>query len=105
LQIAFGTNFYPKNTAKLHAFIEELIETKTPFLWGHASPFAKIPEELDAKIMASGYGYHTNWVPQRAVLRHDATGWFVSHGGWNSVQEALSLRVPLYVASPWRLLV
>jgi hypothetical protein len=29
------------------------------------------------------------------VLAHAGTGWFVSHGGWNSVQEALSLRVPL----------
>jgi UDP:flavonoid glycosyltransferase YjiC (YdhE family) len=31
------------------------------------------------------------------VLKHAATGWFISHGGWNSLQEALSLRVPTFV--------
>jgi UDP:flavonoid glycosyltransferase YjiC (YdhE family) len=29
------------------------------------------------------------------VLAHPATLWFVSHGGWNSIQEALGLRVPM----------
>jgi hypothetical protein len=95
VQVAFGTNFYPKDVTKLHAFIEELIASGTPFLWSHASPFAKVPEELSDKISASGHGFHTSWVPQRAVLKHAATGWFVSHGGWNSGQEALSLRVPM----------
>jgi hypothetical protein len=97
-QIAFGTIFYPKDATKLHAFIDELIASETPFLWSHASPMAKVPEELANKINTSGHGYHTNWVPQRAVLRHTATGWFVSHGGWNSAQEAISHRVPMFAA-------
>jgi hypothetical protein len=95
LQIAFGTQFYPKDTAKLHAFIEELISTKTPFIWGHASPSAVVPTDLQAKLEATSTAFHAKWIPQRAVFRHAATGWFVSHGGWNSTQEALSLRVPM----------
>jgi hypothetical protein len=102
-QVAFGTNFYPKDSTKLHAFIDELLQSGTPFLWSHASPFAKVPEELGKKITASGYGFHSNWVPQRAVLKHKATGWFVSHGGWNSTQEALSLRVPMFDNILWEL--
>jgi UDP:flavonoid glycosyltransferase YjiC (YdhE family) len=71
--------------------------TGTPFLWSHASPFAKVPEELAARIAESRNGFHAAWAPQRAVLKHAATGWFISHGGWNSLQEALSLRVPTFV--------
>jgi hypothetical protein len=97
IQIAFGTTHYPKDPTKLHTFIDELIVSGTPFLWSHASPLAKVPEEVDAKIAGYERGLHANWIPQRAVLRHPATGWFVSHGGWNSLQEALSLRVPLFV--------
>jgi hypothetical protein len=96
-QLAFGTQFYPADPAKLHAFIEAVLASGTPLLWAHAAKSAHVPEALARKIAASGLGYHTAWVPQRAVLRHAATGWFVSHGGWNSVQEALSLRVPMCV--------
>jgi hypothetical protein len=94
-QIAHGTNFVPKDPAKLYAFIDELIKSDTPFLWSHASPWAKVPDELTNRIDASSCGHHAMWVPQRTVLQHAATGWFVSHGGWNSTQEALSLRVPM----------
>jgi hypothetical protein len=94
-QIAHGTNFVPKNPAKLYAFIDELIKSDTPFLWSHPSPWTKVPAELMDRIDASPRGHHAMWVPQRAVLSHGATGWFVSHGGWNSTQEALSLRVPM----------
>jgi UDP:flavonoid glycosyltransferase YjiC (YdhE family) len=81
----------------LNAFIDELLLHEIPFLWSHASPYAKVTAALDAKITASGHSFHSNWVPQHAVLAHKATGWFVSHGGWNSIQEALILKVPMYV--------
>jgi UDP:flavonoid glycosyltransferase YjiC (YdhE family) len=58
---------------------------------------AKVPEELAVKIDTSQTGFHATWVPQRAVLKHPATGWFVSHGGWNSLQEALGMKVPTFV--------
>jgi UDP:flavonoid glycosyltransferase YjiC (YdhE family) len=31
---------------------------------------------------------------------HAGTGWFISHGRRNSVQEVLSFRVPMYVFLP-----
>jgi hypothetical protein len=96
-QIAFGTTYYPRDPCKVHAFIEELLATGTPFLWAHASPHAHVPPELAATISASGWALHVDWVLQRDVLRHAAIGWFVSHGGWNSVQEALCLGVPMCV--------
>jgi hypothetical protein len=100
-QVSFGTNFYPSNDpSKLHAFIDELLRSDTPFLWSHASPFAQVPDDVAARIDASAHGFHASWVPQRAVLKHSATGWFVSHGGWNSLQETISLRVPTCVRLP-----
>jgi UDP:flavonoid glycosyltransferase YjiC (YdhE family) len=93
--MSFGTAFYPKDPAKVLAFISELLDMNVPFLWSHASPFTKLPDELAARMDASPVVYHANWVPQRVVLAHPATWWFVSHGGYNSVQEALGLRVPM----------
>ncbi|PNT65068.1 anthocyanidin 5,3-O-glucosyltransferase-like [Brachypodium distachyon] len=36
-----------------------------------------------------------SWVPQVDVLRHPATGAFVTHCGWNSVLEAVAAGVPM----------
>ncbi|KAF0902495.1 hypothetical protein E2562_017895 [Oryza meyeriana var. granulata] len=35
------------------------------------------------------------WAPQADVLRHRATGAFVTHCGWNSVMEGITARVPM----------
>jgi hypothetical protein len=94
-QLAFGTFWTPKDPTKLHAVIDEIINCGVPIVWGHASPFAKVPEELAEKIEAHSDAYHGNWMPQREILTHPAMGWFITHGGWNGIQEALSLRVPM----------
>ncbi|KAL0570262.1 hypothetical protein V5O48_011704 [Marasmius crinis-equi] len=101
--ISFGTTFFPSDPAKLSVFISELITSRTPFILNSPSPAAVLPDELLAQIRESGFGYHTKWVSQEVVLAHPATGWFVTHGGWNSVQEAYKFRVPLY-ALPFILL-
>ncbi|XP_047080642.1 scopoletin glucosyltransferase-like isoform X2 [Lolium rigidum] len=35
------------------------------------------------------------WAPQTLILKHTALGGFVTHCGWNSVQEAVSAGVPM----------
>jgi hypothetical protein len=114
--------------------IEVLIEKKAPFvsdscftwnilfyfslfyqIFAHASPSAKISEQLIEKVKSSGLGKLTTWSPQQFILNHpvlypyfyltwlntynkillQATGWFVSHGGFNSVTESLRSGIPL----------
>ncbi|KAF8732949.1 hypothetical protein HU200_015300 [Digitaria exilis] len=62
----------------------------------HADP------DLDA-LLPEGFLERTNghglvvkeWAPQVDVLRHKAIGAFVTHCGWNSVQEAIMAGVPM----------
>ncbi|KAL3646960.1 hypothetical protein CASFOL_009132 [Castilleja foliolosa] len=42
------------------------------------------------------------WAPQAKILGHENTGGFVSHCGWNSVLESMSLGVPI-IALPMHL--
>ncbi|CAM0909360.1 unnamed protein product [Alopecurus aequalis] len=67
------------------------------FLW-----VVRADQDLDA-ILPYGFLQHTDgrglvvkqWAPQVEVLRHKATGAFVTHCGWNSVLESVMAGVPM----------
>jgi hypothetical protein len=81
----------------------------------HAALRAKISEQQQERIKSSGLGMLTAWSPQQFILNHpvldpylsfswlntqnkilpQATGWFVTHGGFNSVIESLGSGIPL----------
>ncbi|TVU39746.1 hypothetical protein EJB05_13185, partial [Eragrostis curvula] len=79
------------------------------FLWVVRAPISKeLPEsthgnpDLDA-LLPDGFLERTKgrglvvkmWAPQVEVLRHRATGLFVTHCGWNSAFEAITAGVPM----------
>jgi UDP:flavonoid glycosyltransferase YjiC (YdhE family) len=78
---------------RLWAFLEELTAAGTPFVLAHAAPQAVVPAERRAAFLATGLALLVPWAPQEAILSHPATRAFVTHGGWNSVQETLAARV------------
>lgn len=71
-----------------------------PFLWVvRASEEDKLPENFINETCEKGMV--VSWCPQLEVLSHRALGCFVTHCGWNSTLEALSLGIPLVAMPQW----
>ncbi|XP_021658033.2 UDP-glycosyltransferase 74G1 [Hevea brasiliensis] len=74
--------------------------TKRYFLWVvRAAEQSKLPGNFIEET--SEKGLVVAWSPQLEVLSHEAIGCFLTHCGFNSVLEALSLGVPLVAMPHW----
>ncbi|KAF7316044.1 hypothetical protein MIND_00122100 [Mycena indigotica] len=103
LYISFGSLFFPVATPKhVEALVETLLtlEPAFPFIFALGSSWsqAAISSSLIERVNSSGKGLIcTSWVQQRAILQHDAVGWFLTHGGFNSITEAMTLGMPMII--------
>ncbi|PWN49560.1 UDP-Glycosyltransferase/glycogen phosphorylase, partial [Violaceomyces palustris] len=108
LYISFGTMFRPtpeQIVQMLEILVEE--ESDTPFVWTLGSGknlIESCTDELREKVRSlqkrfteSGKGLLVDWANQHAALQHSSVGFFLSHGGWNSSQEAVLAGKPLLV--------
>nr|CAD1844032.1 unnamed protein product [Ananas comosus var. bracteatus] len=77
-----------------------------PFVWVVRPPVGfDVTAEFDAEWLPEGFEETTRkekrglvirgWAPQVAILRHESTGAFLSHCGWNSMLEGLIHGVPI----------
>ncbi|XP_059434552.1 probable UDP-glucosyl transferase 73B6 [Corylus avellana] len=65
-----------------------------PFIWVVRSKEWVPPDGWNTRVGWRGLVVQ-DWVDQRSILAHPATSGFLSHCGWNSVLESLSMGVPL----------
>ena len=109
--ISFGTMFRPQPTHLIKML--EIIryemrfnsELRILFSFGGSKDlvsscppsFAPQISALESELLKSGNVKLTNWVDQHYVLQHPAVSFFLSHGGWNSCQEAMLAGKPMLV--------
>ncbi|KMT15063.1 hypothetical protein BVRB_3g061850 [Beta vulgaris subsp. vulgaris] len=55
---------------------------------------AQLPEGYEDRVRDRGMVVR-DWAPQLEILAHPSTGGFMSHCGWNSCMESLSMGVPI----------
>ncbi|KAH9895042.1 UDP-Glycosyltransferase/glycogen phosphorylase [Cubamyces lactineus] len=96
LYISLGSHFWPvKSPEKLWAFLDVVIERNIPFILSHAPYTEHIPDQVKEKVKIYGKGLLSSWSPQQTILEHPVTGWYVTHGGHNGVNEAIHAGVPM----------
>ncbi|KAK4490895.1 hypothetical protein RD792_001610 [Penstemon davidsonii] len=70
------------------------------FLWVvRSSEESKMPSNFLQET--SDKGLIVSWCPQLDVLAHEAICCFITHCGWNSTLEALSMGVPMVAMPQW----
>jgi UDP:flavonoid glycosyltransferase YjiC (YdhE family) len=67
---------------------------KYPFIW---SLKAKFQEYIPSSLIDNDRHLLVDWSPQRFILSHPGIRLFLSHGGWNSLLESMSLGKPTLV--------
>ncbi|KAL8209344.1 hypothetical protein R6Q57_006076 [Mikania cordata] len=78
-----------------------LSDSDVNFLWVvRVEEEEKFPKEFMAKKLA-GKGMVVAWCRQLEVLAHESVGCFITHCGYNSTLEAISLGVPVVGMPQW----
>ncbi|KAL1561578.1 Anthocyanidin 3-O-glucoside 5-O-glucosyltransferase 1 [Salvia divinorum] len=101
--VSFGSMLkLPK--AQKEGIAEALLASARPFLWvirRDEDEEEEDEEELSFAAELRKLGKTVAWCSQLEVLGHAAVGCFVTHCGWNSAVESLSLGVPVVAVPQW----
>lgn len=90
--VSFGTQAHVSEE-QLEEVAHGLEESSYDYIWVVRSEKWSPPKMMKKKGKRNK-GKIVKWAPQVEVLKHGATGGFVSHCGWNSVLEGVSAGVP-----------
>ncbi|WVQ72686.1 hypothetical protein IAR50_002246 [Cryptococcus sp. DSM 104548] len=94
--ISFGSIFFPLLRPELVRYIlQTLRESGVPFVFAYASGMAPVPEVLIEEFVGLEDACLVKFAPQWAVLKHPATGFFLTHCGSNSTHETIIAQVPI----------
>nr|UXB92753.1 glycosyltransferase [Helleborus thibetanus] len=93
IYVSFGTQA-DVSDAQLDEVAWGLEMSGYPFLWVVRSTTWCPPNGMEDRVSDRGL-IVKDWVDQRRILGHRSTGGFLSHCGWNSVLESLSVGVPI----------
>ncbi|XP_071931809.1 UDP-glycosyltransferase 74G1-like [Coffea arabica] len=97
--VAFGS-WTEIDVEQMEEIASALKESGFKFLWVvRAFEKEKLPSKFAEET--SEKGLVVTWSPQLEVLAHESVACFVTHCGFNSVLEALSLGVPVVAAPQW----
>lgn len=80
LYVSFGTVFIPTERPQLFdALIKTILEAEPPlpFIFAGGKTNSILTAEAKEKIVNSGRGLLAGFVPQQAILKHKATGWYL----------------------------
>nr|XP_043618629.1 zeatin O-xylosyltransferase-like [Erigeron canadensis] len=107
IYVSFGTTV-SLSDEEAKAFAIGLEESGHKFIWvvreadkadifdGSENRKVELPEGYEERVERKGVGMVVRgWAPQLEILGHLSTGGFMSHCGWNSCTEGISMGVPI----------
>jgi len=101
LYVSFGS-MAPLGEDQMEELANGLKRMKSNFLWVvRESEEKKLPRNFLQDVGIADQGLVVKWCNQLQVLSHGSVGCFMTHCGWNSTLEALSLGVPMVVMPQW----
>ncbi|KAL7194438.1 hypothetical protein ACSBR1_034787 [Camellia fascicularis] len=105
LYVSFGTT--PSMTdAQIKELAMGLEQSRQKFIWvlrdadkgdifaGDVKRAEALPEAYEERVKGIGLVVR-DWAPQLEILAHPSTGGFMSHCGWNSCLESITMGVPI----------
>ncbi|KAJ1691245.1 hypothetical protein LUZ63_015400 [Rhynchospora breviuscula] len=99
LYVSFGS-IARKSSLQVKELGFGLEAAEKPFIWvlkeAEITPELNkwLSEDFETKIGKKGLVLR-GWVPQLAIVSHPSIGGFMTHCGWNSILESISLGVPM----------
>ena len=99
LYISFGS-IASLSQDQFRELVLGLDASKRPILWAIRPDIKELvsplipPSFLGGESKEESQVYITSWAPQALVLSHSSVGGFLTHCGWNSTLESISMGVP-----------